>query len=857
MKKNFYLFFLFPIFLSAQQSDTLFSKNEKNISSDSIQVADTIKSKKSDIDAIVFASASDSLIFNVKNKMMYVHGKGELKYKTTELKSGKIVVDYNTNELEALGFEVNPGTDSVRVEQTPLLVEGNDNYEGSRILYNFKNQRGFISLAKNKKDEQRYEGAKVKKVDKNTFFIDDGIFTTCENDTPHTYFSADKMKIIQKDKIIARWIFMHIGGVPVPIPLPFAVFPNETGRRSGIIIPGYGQSALRGQYFTNFGYFFALSDYFDLALTGDYYTKGGWGARNRVRYAKRYSFSGQLNAGYSKILIGEPNDTERREQTDWNVSWYHNQQIDPSSRLDANLQFVSSNFYSNNSINFNDLLSQDIISNASYSKYWEQSGTSLSLNYSRTQKLQTGDIYESLPNISFSKSITYPFKRDDVESLSDQKWYEYINYSYNGQFTNQRNKEKGQLKIRGGFQHNLSVSASPKVGYFSVSPSINYNEKWYNKRTKLENQTFTKVNRETGQITSYDSTVAKTINELNFVRTFDLSISASTKLYGVMQPNLFGVEAFRHTLIPSISYNYNPNFSDEVWGYYETFKDAEWKEIRYDKYSGEIFGGVNDYESQNISLSVGNDFEMKMAKAAGDTTREQTKVRLLNFSLSTSYNFAKDSVKLSDLSLSYRTQIGDWVNFSGSSSYTFYHVENGKRFNRYLVSEGRGLFRLTNFGFSISTTLSGDKLKSENEKETKVNESNDVISFERKNFNSIYDEKKSADFSIPWNLSLSYNYNISKYDPSVVNKYSNVSTDLSFSLTKNWKFTVRAGYDFDRKEVTAPQITIFRDLHCWEMNFTWNPSGFYRGYRFEIRMKAPELQDIKVTKSGGLFSGRR
>src|SRR3989339_701463 len=336
----------------------------------------------------------------------------------------------------------------VKLKQSPKLTEGSETYEGESIKYNFKNQRGYISLAKNKDKGQTYAGEAVNKVDKNTYFIKNGTFTTCDADTPHTYFAASEMKVIQKDKIIARWIFMYIGGVPFPIPIPFAVFPNETGRRSGLIIPAYGQENNRGQFFRNFGYFLAMNDYMDLALNGDYYTKGGWGARSRFRYAERYNFSGSLNAGYSKIILGEANDPNREVRTDWNISWYHNQQINPTTRFDVNLQFLSSNFLRNNSINYNDILSQDITSNATFSKIWDESGASLSINYNRTQNLASGNINESLPNINFSKSMTYPFKRDNVESLSDQKWYELIGYSYSGQFTNNRRKTGGNLNVR-------------------------------------------------------------------------------------------------------------------------------------------------------------------------------------------------------------------------------------------------------------------------------------------------------------------------------------------------------------------------------------------------------------------------
>lgn len=839
----------------------------KTIKADSLAVSDSTKPKKQfDVDAVINAAASDSLIFQVKKKKMYLYGSGELKYKSTDLKSAKIFIDYQRNELEAFGIEDTSDTAKVKMKGNPHLTEGGETFEGSYIRHNFKTQRGFISLAKNKDKEQRYEGEKVKKVDKTTFFIEDGMFTSCESDTPHTYFAAHEMKVMQKDKIIAKWIFMYIGGVPLPIPIPFAVIPNETGRRSGIIIPAFGQDNRLGQSFRNFGYFWAMSDYMDLALTGDYFTKGGWGARSRFRYTKRYDFNGSLDAGITKASFGETNDpiSKKEDGTDWNLSWSHSHQFDPTFQFSANLRFVSKDYLNKNSMDYNTLLSQQIYSAASFSKSWDNS--SVSMNYSRTQYLDSGNIEESLPNVSYSQNVFYPFRRENSFAEGKQKWYELIGISYSGQFSRTNHKDAVKSVSKVGALHNINLNFSPKVGYINVSPSFSYQEKWYNKRLKLEPATYVHF-YPNGKSEVRDTVLDSSVKELNFVRTFSMGVSASTKIYGVMNPNLLGVESFRHTLMPSVSYNYQPDFAEDVWGYYDSYIDSTGKKVRYDKFTREVFQGVSSGRSQSINFSLGNVFEMKMTKTPGDTTKEQKKIQLLNFDANVGYNFAADSMKLRDLSLNYRTQIGDLLNLSGSSSYTFYDQvveksqdghETYRYVNRYLASNGKGLLRLTNFNFSISSTLSGEKLKSsESEKQKNPEASEDQVAIKKKDFIALYDDSQSPDLSIPWNLSLSYNYNFSKPNPKETDVFSNLSADLGFSLTKNWKFTVRGSYDFKEKKISAPQITVYRDLHCWEMNFSWNPLGNYSGFRFEIRMKAPDLQDIKVTKSDGMYSGRR
>lgn len=843
------------------QTDTSFVKSNADtvsVQADTLS-ADTTKPRKSDIDAVVVATAKDSLVYDVRSKKMFIYGSGDLKFKTTQLTGGKIFVDYDKNELEAFGVEDTADTAKSKLKETPILKEGTEAYEGTWLKYNFRNQSGYISMAKNKEEDSRYEGEKVKKVNKDTYFIDEGMFTTCENDTPHTYFTADEMKVIQGDKIIARWVFMHIGGVPFPVPLPFGVFPNSTGRRSGIIIPSYGQDALRGQYFYNFGYFWAMNDYMDLTLTGDFYSKGGYGLRSRYRYAKRYDFSGSFEAGYSKIKVGEGNDPldKKQDSENWRLSLSHSQQIDPTMNLSANLSFQSSNYLRQNSINYDNLLTQSIYSTATLNKRFGDN-KSLSINYSRNQYLGSGNIDETLPDVSFNMSTVYPFAKNGQTANRDKKWYEYLGYSYSGRFSNNRTKEKGDLKIRNGVQHNLSFSASPKIGYFNVSPSFSYQEKWYGKRIEKENIIVEEVNSSTGEVEKRDSVIIKEIKELNFVRTFYANVSASTRMYGIFQPNILGVEAFRHTIAPSVSYRYTPDFSSDTWGYFGSYVDKNGKAVKYDRFEGQIFGGAGLGETQSLNFSLDNIFEIKTAKDPNDTTKskEGSKIQLLNLGASVGYNFAKDSLKLSDLGLSYRTQVGSLLSFSGSSSYTFYDYAAGHHINKYLASAGKGLFRLNNLSFAISANFSGEKSESKKGK-AKQGEEDGEYAFQKKNYTSLYDQEQTPDFSIPWNLSLSYSYNISKQSPDAATKSSSVNANLSFSLTEYWKFTLRGSYDFQTKQIGAPQITIYRDLHEWEMNLVWNPIGTFRGFRFEIRMKAPEFQDLKVTKSGGLFSGRR
>lgn len=843
--------FILPIIVHPQITDTL--NNNRQPPDTSVAAADTssvqdtsVKGKQYEVEAVINAEASDSLIFKVSDKKMNLYGESKLEYKNTKLTSGKIFVNFINNEIEAQGIKDTSDTASAVYSQTPVLSENEEVYEGRRLSYNFKTKRGFISLAKNKKEDTEYRGEKVKKVDDDTYFIEDGMYTTCGGKNPVTYFEAKKMKVIRKEQIIGKWIWMYIGGVPFPVPLPFGVFPDQKGRRSGIITPSYGSNNLQGQFFKDFGYFWAISDYMDLTLLGDYYTQGGYGIESKFRYKKRYKFQGNISGGYSKLIRNEVGDPDRNEQSDWNISLRHNQQITPTMQFNANLSFQSSNFLENNRTSYDDLLRQQVTSNATFSKRWRESGNNLTVNYSRTQDLQNGDIQETLPSVSFNMPQMYPF-RSDMTSTSE--WYDQIGFNYNGQFRNQRNKREGDLRIRGGFQHNISANASPQVGHFNISPNFQYTEKWYNKRIKK----YSDVSPFTGQ----DTVITETVKEINMVRSFRTGLSASTKLYGMMQPQMLGVKAFRHTVNPSLSYSYTPDFSDEKWGYYDTYIDTSGKKATYDKYSREVFGGAGSGERQNINFSVGNVFEMKTMADPTDTTSKEKKINLLNLDANLGYNFAADSLKFSDIRVSYRTKIGDYLNLRGSSTYSLYDQLEGRRIDKFLYDEGKGLLRLTDFNFSLSTSLSGEKLSGRQSAERRdTTNQTDITTMDENQGSAFYGEEE-PDLSIPWNMSLNWNYNINKSDPNNITRRSNISANLSVNLTKKWKLTVQGSYDLVAKEVSAPRVNIYRDLDCWEMSFNWYPLGRYRGFRFEIKIKSPELEDLKVTKSEGLFTGVR
>jgi lipopolysaccharide assembly outer membrane protein LptD (OstA) len=816
--------------------------------SDSLRAAapDTVRpiESPSGIDSVVTYSATDSVVYSLARKTMYLYGKGNIRYKELGLKSELIDINWDSATLHAEGVADSSDTTGNKFRGQPEMIDGNERYHGSEVSYNFRTKKGKIDLGKTEIEKGFYYGDEIKKMDDRTLFVADGRFTTCDLEHPHYYFYSPEMKIIVGDRVIARPVTLNIAGVPV-FALPFGIFPTERGRRSGIIAPAYGESGTRGRYLTHLGYYLALNDYTDINFRTDLYAKGGYTLYSDFRYALRYYYTGGISGSYGRIINGEPGDPTYSNTQVFNAHLSHNQQFDPTTRLVVDFTFMSNSYYQQTSNNLNDLLLQNMVSNATLTKYWEGTPNSLTLNIRRDQNLQSGQTNDVLPSLSFSRNQSFPFRSNkSASSSSDQAWYELIGYTYNGQALNVRNKvpigTTGDFSNdqRWGVQHSLPINASPKLGYFTVTPYFDYTEKWYGKSIVRG-------------VNAADSVVTNDVTGFTAVRYFDMGVSASTKLYGIFQPGVFGITGIRHQMTPTISYIYQPDFSDPKFGYYGTYKDTSGVTYKYSRFEREVFGGAPSERRQAIAFRLGNVLEMKTA--SHDTSQQENKFQLLNLDLSTSYNFARDSLRFDEIAMSFRTSIGQWLDIGGSSSFNLYKFQVdpanptvGRRVNTFLLSEGK-FADMTSFSVSVGTRLSGEKKETSAGPVRSATDSIDMAA--RKGYVGLYDQEL-PDFSIPWNLDLTWNFSQNQQDPRYKFRSSTLSAALGFNLTEFWKITASTSYDLVYKQVSAPQITVYRDLHCWELNFSWVPTGVYRNFQVEIRLKAPQLRDVKVTKQG-------
>jgi hypothetical protein len=774
---------------------------------------------------------------------MNLYGKSELQYQTIGLKSERVNVNWDDATLVAYGAVDTIKADSVIGK--PIMRDGGNEYHGDQVRYNFRTRKGKITIGTTQMDNGYYVGTQIKKVEPNVLCVADGTYTTCDDKDPHFYFESPKMKVFVRDKVVAEPVYFFVAGVPL-FALPFGVFPAHGGRSSGVITPAYGEDGRYGWYLSHIGYYWAVSDYWDIASMFDVYSRGRWQNQTNIHYALRYNFGGSITAQITSTPEGESSDPNFNKIRQYHVNITHGQQISPSSRLDVNFTFMSRSYFKNFSYNLSDILQQNIISTATYSKIWESANRSLSITVYRDQNLITGETNENLPSISFSQGQIFPFRKTtktrglSSTTGSEPTFIEMLGFSYNANASNNQSKVTDKdtvktqilsdsLEIVSNFKQtktqtltqNLSFSISPKLGYFTVSPSLSLSDlhSWTQTEAPFRNST--------------DSLLDYATERTKSVRgNLNTGIQTSTRFYGLFQPNILGVTAIRHTVTPTFGLFYNK----------------------------QIYGDNIPKYSMTGSFNVGNNFEMKVQK--GDSARTENKIQLINIGAGTSYDFAKDSMNFNPVNISFRTNIGQYLDITGNAVYNLYVFDPtagggaGDRVNKFLLKEQGKFGDLTSFSLTLSTSFKGEKKqKASNagipdnviqEQEKSLGQTAASLGQKKINY-SIYD-REDADFSIPWNISVSFIFSQSQPTPQSYSRSSSMNASLSFNLTEKWQVSTSGSYDFVRKQHFIPSVSVTRDLHCWQMNFSWFPMGTLEGYRFELKVKAPQLQDIKVTK---------
>ena len=794
---------------------------------------------------------------------LYLYDNAELYYQDTELKAGIIVLDYNKNEVAAGRIKDSSG----KLIQPPFFKQAGNEVNPDSIRFNFDTKKAIIWNSKSEQNGMNVFALATKKENDSVYFIKEAKVTTSKDvEDPDYYIRIRKGKFIPKSKIIAGLSNLYIANVPTPIFLPFAYFPLTENRRTGFIFPSIGQNNDRGYFIQNGGYYFAPSDFFDVALLGDYYTNGSYGFRAESKYKKRYSFNGSLSVRFENLINGERGLPGYSKNNIYNIRWSHSQdsKSNPNSRFSASVNLGSSNYFreSVNQLNTPNFLNNTLNSSVSYSKTFRSyPSVNLSLTASHSQNTRTQTVNMSLPTLTANMERIYPFVKKNGQKKG---FFKNINLQYTVRGEN-RIKTSDSLFLKKemfndasyGMKHSIPISTNFKVlKHLSVSVSGSFEEVWTGQTIKKNDF----------DITTQSLGKKDTIKGFDRFSKYNFNASIGTTIYGVFNfKEGKKIQSIRHVMRPSVTYGINPSFEK----YYDQYIiDANGNTSEYTRFEGGFFGIPGNNFSSAVGLGLSNILEAKV-KDRDSTIIEPKKIKLLNnLNLSTSYNIAADSLNWSPIRMTTGTTLFDnKLNINLGATFDPYAInENGSRINKFNINNKGGLFRMTsaniNMGFSFSSKNSkDDKSKSSGLNNTRSGGRDDdlfgkVDDFADSSFDEEEDEeedskKEDSKFynnKMPWDIRLAHSltYSNNKAQKQITNNSLMFSGNIS--LSKKWKIGGSSGYDFKNSGVTYTQLRFERDLDSWKMNFNWVPFSTRASWYFFIGIKSSLLSDLKYDK---------
>lgn len=847
-KKLLFFIFIIAVFLSLYGNvcaqDTIVKPDTANVKNDTAKTPGQNNSEYA-LSSKVDYKALDSVRINLDEKKVYLYNKAEIKYEDITLTADYVEISFGNNRLFANGVPDSAG----KIVGEPVFKQGAESFNSENLSYNFKTRKGLISGIITKEGDSYIHGNIVKKFPDNSINIRNGLYTTCGDKDPHFEIKFAKARIIPDDKIITGPAYLMVEGVPTPLAVPFGYFPNKKGQKSGVLIPSYGESASRGFFLENGGYYLGLGEHFDLAIRGDIYSHGSWAAKAISNYIKKYKFSGNINLGYAINIEGEKGAPTYQKNKDFFIKWSHNQDAKarPNSRFSANVNAGSSRYNTYNPSSTQDYLSNTLQSNVSYSAtLWRNCNFSANMRHS--QNTITKAITMDLPQLAFSVNRFYPLRFE--RKVAKTKWYDNISVSYNMNAQNKINTFDSLLfkndilkKMQNGMQHTLPVSWSGRVlKNFTWTNGFNFNERWYLQSIK-----------KTWVSDTANISILKTDTVQGFkpAHDFNFSSSLSTRLYGMFQFKKGKIVAIRHVISPSVSFVFTPDFGNPFWGYYRYLVDQDKpaeKPVRYySVFENGIYGAPPANKSGFVNMSISNNLEMK-TRSKKDTVSGTRKVVLIdNFSVSGGYDIAKDSLNWSKISMSGRTKLFKNIDVTYASLWDPYITDSmGINKDTFEFAKNKRLLRLVNtdWAFNLNWNLRPKEKKKDIASPNASNEEIDMIKANRDMY---------IDFDEPWSLSLQYTLNLSnRFNITDKKMERKVIQTLAFngdvSITDKWKVGFTSGYDFEQKDFSYTSVNIYRDLHCWELVFNWIPMGFRKSYNMTVRVKSAVLQDLKLTK---------
>ena len=846
---------------------------------------DTTARKKSMLEAPVTYQASDSIVLTGTN-MAYLYGESNVKYQNIELQAERIEMSMDSSIVYAT-FAL----DSVGAEYGyPLFVEGEQQIEAKSMRYNFRSRKAYANEVLTQQGEGFLTAGVTKKMPDDAMNLINGRYTTCdEHDHPHFYIKMTKAKVRPGKDIVTGPAYLVIEDVPLfPIGLPFGFFPFSSTYSSGIIMPTYGDEMARGFNLRNGGYYFAISDYIDLALTGEIYTKGSWGLAARSSYRKRYKYSGSVDASYLVTKTGDKGLPDYSVSKDFRIAWTHSQDMkaNPYRTFSASVNFSTSS-YSRNQLNMlytPNATDNNKGSSVSISQRFPNSPINISATMNINQRSQDSSLSVTLPDMSISMSSIYPLKRKHI--VGKERWYEKISISYSGYFRNTIHTKENEFLRKNlikdwkhGMQHAIPISATYNFGFLNISPSVNYTERW------LTDKVYHKYDTARNALMPVD-----TVYGFYRVYNYNAAISASTTLYGFFKPwAIFGdkVKMIRHRMEPSVSFSMSPDFGSRKYGYYEDYsyvnRQGETVTGVYSPFKDAMFGPPGRGKQGSINFAVENNVEMKIRSDADSTgERKISLIEKLGFNIS--YNLAADSFKWSDLNVGLNLRLSKSYSLILNGIFDVYtygydtKTQRAYPVNKTRWQAGKGFPRLRSTSTSFSYTFNNDTFKkwfggrgSRKDEDSSSNNTENKdpdgkpdetgqtkggrLRKAKKTNAGEYDEDGYYNATVPWNLSFHYNMGLGygNFNPEKMEYNYRLTHNLSFSgsiqPTKNWRISMNGSFDVEHGKFHSLTCSISRDLHCFQMSANVIPIGPYKSYSFSIAVNSSLLKDLKYNQS--------
>ena len=849
---------------------------------DSIHLDSLNKQKKNSIEMPVDYTANDSMVYDATSRKVHLFGKANVKYEGMDLESEKIAISLDSSIVHATGVK---DTAQKALSGTPVFKMGNDSYESDTIAFNFKSKKGLINNVKTEQQEGYITSQLSKRMDNGDIYLQHGRYTTCDKEHPDFYIALSRAKVRPNKDVVFGPAYLVVADVPLPLAIPYGFFPFTKHYSSGFIMPTYGDENDRGFYLRDGGYYFAMSDKWDLKLLGEIYTKGSWGISAASNYNKRYKYSGSVYFSYQNTKTGDKGMPDYTKQESFKIQWSHRQdaKANPFSTLAASVNFATSSYERNNlnsMYNPQTMTQSTRTSSVSWSTGFSSLGMTLSSSANLSQNMRTNELSMTLPDLNVNVSRFYPFRRKQM--VGKERWYEKISMSYTGQLSNSITTNEDHLlhsdlakEWSNGIQHNIPVNGNFTLAkYINITLGFNFTDRMYFKKENMQWD-------QAAQAVAIDTTYG-----FYNVYNWNASIGASTKFYGMFIPNrkIFGdkIQAIRHVFTPTVSFSYAPDFGNK---YYETYQrtnsDGSVELVEYSPYRSGLYSVPGKGKTGSITMQVSNNIEMKIRSDKDSTGIKKISI-IDELGAQMSYNFAASYHRWSDLSTNLRLKWWKNYTFNLNAVFATYAYELDKNGHPYVGNHteySKGRFgRFQGMSQNISFTLTPDKLKklfggSVDDNDNKKNDNNDDDEGVDTDIESNVDDnlvkgqhgakKKSGGskaetdddgymrFSMPWSLTFGYGVTMRENTSGKFNTKSmrypykftqtlNVSGNLRIS--DGWNISFSSGYDFDNHALSMTTASLQRDLHCFNMSCSVVLKP-YTSYNFSFRANASTLMD--------------